>query len=86
MRKSILYFGSLLVVASMLLAACGTAATEAPAEGPAAPAEQPTAAPQEPAASPTKPTRDALLEGGDRRSEPEGRVVVSSALAKTQKT
>src|SRR3990170_5490085 len=50
MRKSILYFGSLLVVASMLLAACGTAATEAPAAEPAAPAEQPTAAPQEPAA------------------------------------
>src|SRR3990170_3836006 len=50
MRKSILYFGSLLVVASMLLAACGTAATEAPAEGPTAPAAQPTAAPEEPAA------------------------------------
>ena len=50
MRKSLLYFGSLLVVASMLLAACGTAATEAPAEGPTAPAAQPTAAPQEPAA------------------------------------
>jgi hypothetical protein len=34
----------------MLLAACGPAATEAPAAGPTEPAAQPTAAPQEPAA------------------------------------
>ena len=48
MRKSLWQLGSLLVVAAMLLAACGSA-TGTPAE-PAAPAEQPTAAPQEPAA------------------------------------
>jgi multiple sugar transport system substrate-binding protein len=48
MRKSLWQLGSLLVVAAMLLAACGSA-TGTPAET-AAPAAQPTAAPQEPAA------------------------------------
>jgi hypothetical protein len=37
MRKSLFLFGSLTLVLSMVLAACGTAATPAPAE-PAAPA------------------------------------------------
>lgn len=43
---------TMLIVASMALAACGTPATEAPA----APAEQPTAAPAEPTAAPAEPT------------------------------
>jgi ABC-type glycerol-3-phosphate transport system substrate-binding protein len=50
MRKSLLLFASLIVVLSLVLAGCGGAATEAPAEAPAAPAEQPAEAPAEPAA------------------------------------
>ncbi len=55
MRKSVLFLISLLVVASMLLAACGGAATEAPAEPgePAAPAQP---------AEPTKPAEPAPTE------------------------
>ena len=43
---------TMLIVASMALAACGAPATEAPA----APAEQPTEAPAEPTAAPEEPT------------------------------
>ena len=48
---------TMLIVASMLLVACGAPATEEPAmpEEPAAPAE-PTAAPEEPTAAPEEPT------------------------------
>jgi len=52
--KKLLYLLSLLIIASMVLSACGGGATEepaAPAEEPAAPAAQPTTAPaEEPAA------------------------------------
>ena len=50
--KKLLYLLSLLIIASMVLSACGGSATEAPAEEPAAPAPvEPTAAPAEPAMS-----------------------------------
>ncbi|MEW5868896.1 MAG: peptide ABC transporter substrate-binding protein [Chloroflexota bacterium] len=45
----------LLVIASLVLAACGPAATTVP-DTPAAPADQPTAAPAEPTAAPVEPT------------------------------
>jgi multiple sugar transport system substrate-binding protein len=55
--KKLLYVLSLLIIASMVLAACGGAATEAPAEPaeePAAPAEEPTAEPAEEPAAPAE--------------------------------
>ena len=48
--KKLLYVLSLLIIASMVLAACGSPATEAPAEEPAAPAEEPAAPAEEPTA------------------------------------
>jgi multiple sugar transport system substrate-binding protein len=48
--KKLLYLLSLLIITSMVLAACGGGATEAPAEEPAAPAEEPAAPAEEPAA------------------------------------
>ena len=48
--KKLLYLLSLLIIASMVLAACGGGATEAPAEEPAAPADEPAAPAEEPAA------------------------------------
>ena len=41
--KKLFYLLSLLIIASMVLTACGGAATEAPADEPAAPADEPAA-------------------------------------------
>jgi multiple sugar transport system substrate-binding protein len=48
--KKLFYLLSLLIIASMVLTACGGAATEAPADEPAAPADEPAAPAEEPAA------------------------------------
>jgi peptide/nickel transport system substrate-binding protein len=57
--KKLLYVLSLLIIASMILSACGgAAATEAPAEEPAAPAEEPAAPAEEPAAPAEEPAME----------------------------
>jgi branched-chain amino acid transport system substrate-binding protein len=56
MKRSTLFLVlAVLVIASLVLAACPSAATPAPTEPPAAPVEQPTTAP-EPTATPVPPT------------------------------
>ena len=60
MKRNLYVLLSLLVLASMALAACGPAATEAPATAAPAPTEAPTAAPTEaPACAPVDPAFDA---------------------------
>jgi multiple sugar transport system substrate-binding protein len=54
--KKLLYVLSLLIIASMVLAACG--GSSAPAEEPAAPAEEPAAPAEEPAAPAEEPAMD----------------------------
>ncbi len=65
MKKTLYVLFGLLLVASMMLTACGSPATPAQAEPTAAPAE-PTAAPAEPTAAPAEPTAaPAELKPGD---------------------
>ena len=64
MRKSILLLLGLLVAASLLLGACGTSATDAPADEPAAPADEPAEPadePAEPADEPAEPAEKDVL-------------------------
>ena len=53
--KKLLYVLSLLIIASMILTACGGATEAPPAEEPAAPVEEPTAVPEEPMEEPADP-------------------------------
>ncbi len=62
MKKSALWIITLMILASMILTACGGGA--APAEEPAAPAEEPAAPAEEPAAPAEEPAAPAEEEGG----------------------
>ena len=55
MKNKLFALLSLLILASMVLAACGGGANEAPMEEPAAPAEEPAAPAEEPAAPAEEP-------------------------------
>ena len=56
--KRLSLLASLIVIASMILSACGAPATAVPAEATQAPEAQPTAAPEQPTIAPEQPTSE----------------------------